>query len=242
MLRSRIMNDQTSGREILVLRDVHHVYDDEGVEIEALRGVSLSVRTGEFVALVGQSGSGKSTLLHVMGAMDRPSSGEVWLGGRDVARLDDEARTLIRQREVGFVFQFFNLLPTLDLLENVMLPALLAGRAAATARRRAEEVLAAVGLSGLAARRATALSGGERQRGAIARALVNEAPLLLADEPTGNLDSRTGAEIIHLLGRLPAARGTTVVLATHAPELARVAGRVITVSDGRVTAGAAASD
>ena len=228
------MDDPKARRELLVLRDVRHVYGDEGGEVEALRGVSLTVQAGEFVALVGQSGSGKSTLLHVMGAMDRPRAGEVWLGGRDVARLDDEARTAIRRREVGFVFQFFNLLPTLDLLENVMLPALLAGVSAGKARRRAEELLAAVGLAALAGRRATALSGGERQRGAIARALVNDAPLLLADEPTGNLDSATGAEIVRLLRGLPATRGTTIVLATHAPELARAADRVVTMRDGRI--------
>jgi putative ABC transport system ATP-binding protein len=228
------MDDSPARRELLVLRDVRHVYGEEGGEVEALRGVSLSVRSGEFVALVGQSGSGKSTLLHVMGAMDRPRSGEVWLGGRDVARLDDEARTLVRRREVGFVFQFFNLLPTLDLLENVMLPALLAGAGTVEARRRAEDLLAAVGLSGLAARRATALSGGERQRGAIARALVNDAPLLLADEPTGNLDSATGAEIVRLLRGLPESRRTTVVLATHELALARAADRVVTVRDGRI--------
>jgi len=226
-------------RDLLVLRDVRHVYGDEGGEVEALRGISLTVGAGEFVALVGQSGSGKSTLLHVMGAMDRPRAGEVWLGGRDVARLDDEARTAIRRREVGFVFQFFNLLPTLDLLENVMLPALLAGMSAAAARRRAADLLAAVGLADLAARRATALSGGERQRGAIARALVNDAPLLLADEPTGNLDSATGAEIVRLLRGLPAKRGTTVVLATHAPELARAADRIVVMRDGRIEGAAA---
>jgi ABC-type lipoprotein export system ATPase subunit len=228
------MNAAPARRDLLVLRDVRHVYGDEGGEVEALRGISLAVGAGEFVALVGQSGSGKSTLLHVMGAMDRPRAGEVWLGGRDVARLDDEARTEIRRREVGFVFQFFNLLPTLDLRENVMLPALLAGVNAVAARRRADELLAAVGLAGLAGRRATALSGGERQRGAIARALVNDAPLLLADEPTGNLDSATGADIVRLLRGLPAARGTTVVLATHSPELAQAADRVVTMRDGRI--------
>ncbi len=236
------MDHRAGESDLLLLRDVHHVYADDGVEVVALRGVTLSVKAGEFVAIVGQSGCGKSTLLHVMGAMDRPRSGEVWLRGREIARLDDESRTAIRQREVGFVFQFFNLLPTLDLSENVMLPALLAGAGVAAARQRAEDLLRAVGLSGLGARRATALSGGERQRGAIARALVNEAPLLLADEPTGNLDSGTGAEIIRLLRALPASRGTTVVLATHATELARVADRVVTMRDGRIESDEAAGE
>jgi putative ABC transport system ATP-binding protein len=219
---------------LLVLHDVHHVYDDDGVRVAALEGVSLSVAAGEVVALVGQSGSGKSTLLHLMGAMDRPTSGEIRLNGHDLARLDEEARTAVRRREVGFVFQFFNLLPTLDLLENVMLPALLAGTGAREARRRAESLLDAVNLASLGARRVSGLSGGERQRGAIARALVNDASLLLADEPTGNLDTETGAGIVRLLRDLPLSHGTTVVLATHAPELAAVADRVITIRDGRI--------
>jgi len=218
----------------LVLDLVRHVYDDDGVAVEALRGISLTIQHGEFVAIVGQSGSGKSTLLHVMGAMDRPVAGTVLLNGQDLAQLDEEARTLIRRREVGFVFQFFNLLPTLDLLENVMLPALLAGVSSGEARGRAEAVLAQVGLAALAGRRVNALSGGERQRGAIARALVNAAPLLLADEPTGNLDRDTGGEIVQLLRSLPAARGTTVVLATHSVAMAEAADRVLTLSDGRV--------
>lgn len=219
---------------LLVLRDVHHVYHEDGVPVEALRGVSLTIDSGEFVAVVGQSGSGKSTLLHLMGAMDRPASGMVLLRGRDLALLDEEERTAVRRRDVGFVFQFFNLLPTLDLLENVMLPALLAGKRAREARRRAEELLGAVGLAALGARQVRGLSGGERQRGAIARALINEPALLLADEPTGNLDSRTGAEVVRLLRELPAARDTAVVLATHARELIEVADRVVMLCDGRI--------
>jgi ABC-type lipoprotein export system ATPase subunit len=218
----------------LVLHDVRHVYDDDGVAVEALRGISLEIGRGEFVAVLGQSGSGKSTLLHVMGAMDRPVSGSVMLAGRDLTQLDEEARTAVRRREIGFVFQFFNLLPTLDLLENVMLPALLAGANTGEARARALELLKSVGLAALAGRRASGLSGGERQRGAIARALVNEAPLILADEPTGNLDRHAGGEIVRLLRSLPAARGTTVVLATHSPQVAEAADRLITLEDGRI--------
>jgi putative ABC transport system ATP-binding protein len=221
---------------LLVLHDVRHVYDDEGVRVEALRGVSLTIESGEFVALVGQSGSGKSTLLHLMGALDRPASGKVLMRGRDLASLDDDGRTEVRLREVGFVFQFFNLRPTLDLLENVMLPALLAGTSPAEARRRAEELLAAVGLAALGTRRVSGLSGGERQRGAIARALVNGPALLLADEPTGNLDTHTGGEVVRLLRGLPAARGTAVVLATHAADLVAAADRVIHLRDGQIEA------
>jgi len=228
------------GAPLLVLHDVQHVYDDDGVQVEALRGVSLTIASGEFVALVGQSGSGKSTLLHLMGAMDRPASGKVLLRGRDLALLDDDGRTAVRRREVGFVFQFFNLLPTLDLLENVMLPALLAGTRASEARRRAEELLAAVGLGALGGRRVSGLSGGERQRGAIARALINGPALLLADEPTGNLDTHTGSEVVRLLRGLPAARGTAVVLATHARDIVAAADRVLTLRDGRIEAPAAA--
>jgi ABC-type lipoprotein export system ATPase subunit len=222
---------------LLVLRGVRHVYDDDGVSVEALGGVTLSVFPGELVALVGESGSGKSTLLHLMGAMDRPTAGEVILRGRDLGKLDEEERAAVRRREVGFVFQFFNLLPTLDLLENVMLPALIAGRDPLEARARAESLLQAVGLSGLEARRVSHLAGGERQRGAIARALVNEPPLVLADEPTGNLDRRAGAEIVRLLRGLPSAHGTSVVLATHSAALAEVADRVITLSDGIIVGG-----
>jgi putative ABC transport system ATP-binding protein len=219
---------------LIELHDVRHVYSDGGVEVAALRGVSLTIASGEFVAIVGQSGSGKSTLLHLMGAMDRPASGKILLRGRDLALLDDEARTAVRRREVGFVFQFFNLLPTLDLAENVMLPALLAGTKALEARRRAEELLAAVGLAALSARRVSGLSGGERQRGAIARALINDPALLLADEPTGNLDTVTGGEIVRLLRSLPSARGTAVVLATHARDLIAASDRVLALRDGMI--------
>jgi ABC-type lipoprotein export system ATPase subunit len=218
----------------VVLRDVRHVYDDDGVAVEALRGISLEIGRGELVAILGQSGSGKSTLLHVMGAMDRPASGVVLLGGRDLTTLDEEARTAVRRRDVGFVFQFFNLLPTLDLLENVMLPALLAGASTTQAEARAQELLVSVGLAALARRRASGLSGGERQRGAIARALVNAPALVLADEPTGNLDRHSGGEVVRLLRSLPDAHGTTVVLATHSPLVADVADRRITLSDGRI--------
>jgi len=219
---------------LLVLRDVRHVYDEDGMSVEALGGVTLSVFPGEMVALVGESGSGKSTLLHLMGAMDRPTSGAVILRGRDLATLDEEERAAVRRREVGFVFQFFNLLPTLNLLENVMLPALLAGRSPAEARARAEMLLAAVGLAGLEARRVSHLAGGERQRGAIARALSNAPPLVLADEPTGNLDRRAGGEVVRLLRSLPDVHGATVVLATHSATLAAAADRVITLSDGKI--------
>ncbi len=218
---------------LVVLSDVRHVYDEDGGSVEALRGVSLRVERGEFIAVIGQSGSGKSTLLHVIGAMDRPASGTVLVGGRDLGRLDDDARTDFRLREVGFVFQFFNLLPTLDLLENVMLPALLAGQSPGDAAKRARELLGAVGLASLGERRVSGLSGGERQRAAIARALINRPALLLADEPTGNLDSRTGAEIVRLLRELPERLGTAVILATHARELVEVADRVLVLRDGR---------
>jgi putative ABC transport system ATP-binding protein len=227
-------------RDVIRLERIDRVFEEGGVPVPALRDVTLSIPAGQMVALVGSSGSGKSTLLHLIGAMDVPSSGRLWFEDRDLATLSDAERTVVRGRRVGFVFQFFHLLPTLDLLENVMLPALLAGEREPAIRPRAESLLDEVGLGALAARRVTGLSGGERQRGAIARALIHDPPVLLADEPTGGLDSQNGQVIIDTLRALPGARGTTVVLATHAAELARVADRTIELHDGRVVSDNAA--
>jgi len=204
-----------------------------GVEpVVALDGFDLDVASGESVALVGESGTGKSTLLHLVGGIDRPTSGELRVGGRSVAELPERERVLYRRREVGLVFQFFNLLPHLTALENVELPRRLDG--GADASERAARLLDRVGLSRRARARPYELSGGEMQRVAIARALVTGARLLLADEPTGNLDSRHSEEILRLLDEIRRERGVTVMLATHSREAAARADRVVAVRDGRV--------
>jgi putative ABC transport system ATP-binding protein len=200
-------------------------------EVQAVRGVSLSVRRGEFVALMGASGSGKSTLMHLLGCLDAPNAGRYWLEGEDVANLPVRARAAIRNRHIGFVFQSFNLLPRLTALDNVALP-LMYGKSK-NPRGRAGEALNRVGLGPRADHRPNELSGGERQRVAIARALVTSPSLILADEPTGNLDSRTGTEIMALLAELHH-EGGTIIVVTHDAAVAGYAGRVITMQDGQI--------
>ncbi len=212
-------------------RAVRKVY--EGAEaVVALDGLDLAIAPGEFVAIEGPSGCGKSTLLHLLAGIDRPTSGDVRVGGRDIGRLPEAERTLYRRRDVGMVFQFFNLLPHLDLAENVELPGRLDGRG--DAPERARELLARVGLAHRARAHPYELSGGEMQRVAIARALATGARLLLADEPTGNLDSRNGERVLELLGAVRAERALTLLLATHSPAAARRAGRVVEMRDGRI--------
>ena len=202
-------------------------------DVIALAAVSFTVEPGSFVAIVGPSGSGKSTLLNLMGALDRPSSGRIRIAGTDLGTLDDDGLTALRRDTIGFVFQFFNLVPTLSALENAMMPALLAGEKPRDVESRAKRALEQVGLGHRVHHRPDELSGGEMQRVAIARALVGDPPLLLADEPTGNLDSRTGEEILALLTGSTSSR-RTVVLVTHDPRVAERADRVLTIRDGRV--------
>jgi putative ABC transport system ATP-binding protein len=201
--------------------------------IHALRGVDLVVRRGEYVAIMGPSGCGKSTLMNLLGCLDTPDTGRYWLGGRLVSELPDYELARVRNREIGFVFQAFALLPRQTALANVEMPLVYAGVAAGERHRRAREALARVGLAERTAHRPTELSGGQRQRVAIARALVTEPTLLLADEPTGNLDSATGAEILELFGGLHEA-GNTIVLVTHEQAIAARAGRTIQLRDGLV--------
>jgi putative ABC transport system ATP-binding protein len=202
-----------------------------GEPVHAVRGVSLDVSAGEYVAIVGPSGCGKSTLLNLLGAIDRPSAGTVTIAGRDVARLSDREATDFRLRHVGFVFQRFYLIPALTARENVELPLAEAGVGRAERRRRARELLRYVGLAEREGHRPAQLSGGEQQRVAIARAVANRPALLLADEPTGELDARTGAEVIALFERLNR-DGTTLLVVTHDEELSRAARRVIHMKDG----------
>ncbi len=219
------------GAIIVEARDLTRDYPFAGDAVHALRGVSLTVHAGEFVAVVGPSGCGKSTLLNLLGAIDRPSGGTVRVAGTDVHRMRDADLTAFRLRNVGFVFQRFYLLPVLTASENVELPLAEAGVAGPARRRRALELLSYVGLSERAGHRPSQLSGGEQQRVAVARALANEPRLVLADEPTGELDARTGAEVIRLFERLHR-DGTTVVVVTHDEELARSVQRVLHMRDG----------
>lgn len=220
----------------LVARDLEKVYAGTGEPVAALRGVSLTLDRGAFVCLMGPSGCGKSTLLHLCGAMDRPTRGALRIEEADVAALDDAALTRLRRERLGFVFQFFNLLPTLTVRENIALPLLLArGRAgAAAALAEAERLADRVGLGHRLDHRPAQLSGGEMQRAAIARAVIHRPALLVADEPTGNLDSANGARILELLIDLHRETGVTMLLATHAEEVARAADRIVRMKDGRI--------
>ena len=219
---------------LLRLENVTKEYSTDGAPVRALDGVSLEAEAGDFVALVGRSGCGKSTLLNLAGAMDFPTSGRVILDGVETSGLGDAGLTRLRREKVGFVFQSFQLLPTLSVVENVELPLLLAGRAGA--REAALERLARVELEGLSARMPYQLSGGQAQRVAIARALAHSPALLLADEPTGNLDTATGDTVLGLLRRIAAERRTAILMATHSAEAAAAAGRVVRMRDGRVEA------
>ena len=214
--------------------DVRKLYRLGETEITALRGVSLQIPRGAFVAIMGQSGSGKSTLLHLIGGLDRPTSGELLVDGRLIGQMSDDQLTLFRRSKIGFVFQFFNLLPSLTAAENVALPLVLGGIAKAEAEERVGGILARVGLERRRQHLPEQLSGGEIQRVAIARALAYRPPILLADEPTGNLDSKTGAAILDLLRRINEDDGCTVAMVTHSREAARYADRVITLRDGAV--------
>ncbi len=219
--------------------DLVKEYAAGGQPLRALDGVSLRIPRGQFVAIVGRSGSGKSTLLNLIAGIDLPTSGAVEIDGRSLSGLDDDALTRLRRDRIGIVYQFFNLLGPLTVRENVALPALLGGARERDVLPRADRLLADVGLTPRRDARPHTLSGGELQRAAIARALIQEPPLVLADEPTGNLDSRAGEQVIALLGALAARHGTTVVLVTHSREAAAAAQRTVELADGRVVADSA---
>lgn len=223
-------------RPILEAREVTKRYRLPGETVDAVRGVSLSVAPGEFVALMGPSGSGKSTLLHLLGGLDRPTSGEVILEGEPISRLGDDAATRLRRDRTGFVFQSFNLVPLLDVTENVGLPFTIAGQNPRSGElgARVRDVIALVDLTGKERHRPDQLSAGEQQRVAVARALVTRPALLLADEPTGNLDYTTGTEILEALFRSCVERGQTIVLVTHDAKAAAYADRVLVIGDGRI--------
>jgi putative ABC transport system ATP-binding protein len=221
---------------LLSVEDVHRSYTTGAARVRAVTGVSLSLNTGEFVAIVGPSGCGKSTLLHLCGAMDLPTSGTVRFEDAVLNTLGDDELTRIRRERVGFVFQFFNLLPTLTMIENVQLPLLLAGRRAEAADTSARSLLDRVGLGQRLRHYPQQLSGGELQRAAVARALVHRPALLVADEPTGNLDTQNGRRVLELLTELNRETGVTLLLATHDMEIASAAHRVVRMRDGRIEA------
>jgi putative ABC transport system ATP-binding protein len=225
------MTQSAMTQPLVQVRLLEREYALAGVAVPALRGVSFDIRQGEYVAITGPSGCGKSSLLNMLGALDAPTRGSVHIGGTDLATLDDRAATNFRLRSIGFVFQRFYLMPMLSALENVELPMAEAGVRTAERMARAHELLTRVGLQGREGHRPAQLSGGEQQRVAIARALANRPQLILADEPTGELDARTGREVIELFASLNAA-GTTIVVVTHDDALAHAAQRVIALRDG----------
>jgi len=226
------MKPAAGGSPALELRGVRKVFRQAAVELAVLNGVDLLLAPGEIVALVGPSGAGKSTMLHVAGLLERPESGAVLIEGRDCGALSDEHRTLLRRRALGFVYQFHHLLPEFSALENVMLPQMIAGVARAAARRKAEALLGQVGLAERLTHRPARLSGGEQQRVAIVRALANDPKILLADEPTGNLDHTTATSVMDTLIRIVRAQGLAALIATHNLELAGRLDRIVTLEDG----------
>jgi putative ABC transport system ATP-binding protein len=218
---------------LISLEGIQRLYSMGDETIYALRGIDLQIKRNEYVALMGPSGSGKSTLMNLIGCLDSPSSGSYWLNGQDVAGLSDNRLAEIRNREIGFVFQTFNLLPRLTALDNVALPLVYAGVSEMERRERAHDVLKQVGLQDRVGHRPNELSGGQRQRVALARALVNKPSLILADEPTGNLDSKTSVEIMEMFASIHAL-GNTIVLVTHEEDIARHAHRMVRLKDGRI--------
>ncbi len=230
----KIANSPSGTNSVIRLEDVHKTYDLGEIKVYALRGVTLQISTGEFVAVMGASGSGKSTLMNILGCLDKPTRGHYFLDGIDVSGMTKTELAKIRNRKLGFVFQQFNLLSRTSALENVELPTIYAGIPQEEREKRANESLNRVGLADRAHHHPSQLSGGQQQRVAIARALVNRPAILLADEPTGNLDSRTSVEIMDIMQRLNAEQGLTVIIVTHEPDIAQYAKRVIEFRDGKV--------
>ena len=232
----------TDSSPVVRLANVAKTYDAGAVQVRALRGVSLSIRAQRFSMIVGPSGSGKTTLLNLIGCIDAPSSGRIEIAGQDVAALDDNAVSDFRARKVGFIFQSFSLIPVLSAYENVEYPLLLVGMPAAERRSAVLRMLEAVGLADQARQRPNQLSGGQKQRVAIARALVKHPEIVLADEPTANLDTRTGASIIELMHRMQADQKTTFIFSTHDPQLISHADDIFTIRDGELVDAAAGAN
>ena len=229
-----IRNSNLADDVVIRLERVHKIYPMGDFEVHALRGISLEIRRGEFVAIMGPSGSGKSTMMNIIGCLDRPTRGQYFLDGVDVSTVNRSGLADIRNKNVGFVFQSFNLVPRTSALENVELPLIYAGVSTGERVRRAREALAVVGLAGRELNMPNQLSGGQQQRVALARALVNNPSIVLADEPTGALDTRTSTEVMEIFQRLNRVRNLTLIIVTHEPDIAQYADRVIQFRDGRV--------
>jgi putative ABC transport system ATP-binding protein len=233
-LNSGLLARVEEAQPVIQLEQIHKTYTMGDVEVHALRGISLTIKEGEFVAIMGASGSGKSTTMNIIGCLDRPTRGTYILDGQDVSGMSKDERADIRNRKIGFVFQGFNLLSRTSALENVELPMLYAGLSADERHSRAMDALASVGLVGRERNHPNQLSGGQQQRVAIARSLVNRPALILADEPTGNLDSRTSVEVMEIFQKLNREQGITLVLVTHETDIAEYADRVVVFKDGRI--------
>lgn len=221
-------------KTILELKDVWKIYSMKGVETDALRGVNLKIEAGQYAAIVGPSGSGKSTLMHILGCLDTPTKGKVLIDGRDVSEMNDDQLALIRRQKIGFVFQAYNLITSLNAIENVALPMRFSGYGKSEAFRKAKELLARVGLEKRMDHKPNEMSGGEQQRVAVARALINEPEIILADEPTGNLDTKTGKEIFELVEGLHTKTKKTLIIVTHDLNLAQRAHQEIRIKDGEI--------
>lgn len=219
---------------MLRAQNLHKVYEDGKINLEVLRGINLEVEKAKILCVIGPSGAGKSTLLHLLGGLDRPSKGKVFFEGRDLYAIGQEQRAQIRNKRIGFVFQFYHLLPEFSALENVILPVLINAGLSAAAQEKAKDALRLVGLGARLNHKPTQLSGGEQQRVAIARALINEPDIIFCDEPTGNLDSERGEQIVEILRNLNKEQGKTLVIVSHEEKIAKLANRIVHIRDGKL--------
>jgi putative ABC transport system ATP-binding protein len=219
---------------IIEISNLNKTYKTGKIAVDVLKGIDITVKRGDFVSIMGPSGSGKSTLLYLIGALDKPTLGCIKVNGEDISSMDDRRQSLMRLKSIGFIFQFYNLVPSLSVEENILLPALLNGKKASSQKERLAEILCAVGLLNRSSHTLGELSGGEQQRAAIARALINEPDIILADEPVGSLDSKTGNAIMELLKQINVERKKTVIQVTHSREGAQYGNRIITIKDGQV--------